>query len=149
MADMNRITLALSKVTRMDDAQTGRMTIGSPAAVGQPPAFRSFPPCLSPLGQQPGYEPGPRQVPVASPDVDPSVVGAGRPRGRTGVPCHRLARLVRLAIRLGWRFTDRAAVPGGRPGTAPHTWLRTGLVKPARGRRPGRTTATRGNRTGG
>ena len=149
MADMNRITLALSKVTRMDDAQTSRMTIGSAAAVGQPPAFRSFPPCLSSQRQRPGYETGPRKVPVASPDVNRGVVGAGRLRGQTGDPCLRLARLARLAIRLGWQFADRGTVSGGRSGTAPHTWLRTGLAKPARGLRPTRTTATRGNRTGG
>ena len=149
MADMNRITLALSKVTRMDDAQTSRMAIGSPAAVGQPPAFRSFPPCLLPQEQRPGYEPGPRSVPVASPDVNPRVVGAGRLWGWADDPCLRLARLARLAIRLGWRFADRGTVSGGRSGPAPHTWLRTGLAKPARGPRPMRTTATRGNRTGG
>src|SRR5262245_22699716 len=98
MADMNRITLASRGVSRSSDALTDRMTIGSLAAFGQPPAFRSFPLGLSPQEQRPGYETGLRQDHVGVADVDCAVVGAGRLRGSTGILRRGLAITARLAI---------------------------------------------------
>lgn len=122
MADKNLITLAPCGATSRGMALTGRMTIGSAAANGRPPAFRSFPQRLSPRQPRPGYEAGPRQDHDGNPDVDAVAVGAtptGRPRSRTGALRVGPAISVDLAIRFGWLSAmrlhlARAATRGDR-----------------------------------
>jgi hypothetical protein len=172
MADMNHISLALCDVSRNGDALTGWMMIGSPAAFGQPPAFRSFP-GLSLEQPQPGYETGLRQECAGNVGVDPAVVGAGRPRGRTGVLVRRSPAIsAGLAIRFGWRFANggprltavehagllqttcstpagntlqRLSVPAGRPDTLAMC-LRAGPAKPAQATVMAHATAIPGGR---
>lgn len=103
MADKNLINLALSGATQVCVVLSSRMTIGSPAANGRPPACRSFPQRLSPRQPRPGYEPGSRQDHIGNPDAGPTGVGAGRPRSRTGALRVSRARTAGQAIRFGWR----------------------------------------------
>lgn len=102
MADMNRITLASRDVTRSGCTLNVWMKLGSLAAIGQPPAYRSFPPCLSPQGQRSGYETGLRQDHAGKADVDCAVVRAGRSWGWTGFLCQGFALPAGPAIPLGW-----------------------------------------------
>lgn len=111
MATKNQVNLASQVATTYGFALTGRMVDGLQAVQGQPPAYRSFPPCLPPHVQQPGYETGLWQDDVGDPDVDRVAVRAGRPWGRTGVLRLGLARAARPAIRCGWPIVAGGIFP--------------------------------------